>query len=280
MWVARSGAARMAWRASSDTPRSSRTDSFADAGISDALSNTRRRRRWSGWHEKQSRTMARRRWQARLTPCLLYTSAPGHQLQHEFFPVDNDRVSGVVATGVASHHRKSLREYIDNLALALVAPLGSDNDRSSASSRYAATQCKTPLGLWRDRKPKPAPGSHTRVAPLLLNKTGKPGKSAVLGVYALAYRIGLWRSKPEFSVCEIVNHQGHEVSRRLLAFRSSFVYLRAVGGSGFRGQPIVKLHRYVQRKVSDILQKDFSRPSSLKISVARAGVLRTQPGDA
>ena len=105
-------------------------------------------------------------------------------------------------------------------------------------------------------------------------------ESAVLGVYSLAYRIRLWRSKPEFSVCEIVNHQGHEVSRRLLAFRSSFVYLRAVGGSGFRGQPIVKLHRYVQRKVSDILQKDFSRPSSLKISVARAGVLRTQPGDA
>ena len=39
--------------------------------------------------------------------------------------------------------------------------------------------------------------AHTLIAPLLLAKTGKPGRSAALGVYALAYRIGLWRSKPE-----------------------------------------------------------------------------------
>src|SRR5580658_5764036 len=34
---------------------------------------------------------------------------------------------------------------------------------------------------------------------LLVNQTGKLGRSAVRGVYALAYRIGRWRSKPEFS---------------------------------------------------------------------------------
>jgi hypothetical protein len=45
-----------------------------------------------------------------------------------------------VAAGVSRHHRKSLGEYVNNLAFALVAPLGADNNRSSASARSAATQ--------------------------------------------------------------------------------------------------------------------------------------------
>jgi hypothetical protein len=60
-------------------------------------------------------------------------------LQDEFFPVDDDSVSGVVSAGIASHDRKGLGEYVDDLALALVAPLGSDNDRSSTSGSSASS---------------------------------------------------------------------------------------------------------------------------------------------
>ena len=35
-----------------------------------------------------------------------------------------------MAPGVARHYREILREHIDNLALALVAPLGADDDHS------------------------------------------------------------------------------------------------------------------------------------------------------
>src|SRR5208282_333519 len=67
-------------------------------------------------------------------------NAAGHELQNEFLAVDDDGVPGVMAAGVARHDRKGLREYVDNLALAFVAPLGSDNDRSSASARLTAAQ--------------------------------------------------------------------------------------------------------------------------------------------
>ena len=97
-------------------------------------------------------------------------NAAGHELQNEFFSVDDDGVSGVVAAGVASHHRKCLSEYVDNLALALVAPLGSDNDRSSAPARATSAQCKLHLEYCAAANPKPAPGSHTLVAPLLLKR--------------------------------------------------------------------------------------------------------------
>src|SRR5260370_13047511 len=72
-------------------------------------------------------------------------NAAGHELQDELFPVDDDGVSGIVAAGVASHHRKSLGEHVDDLALALVAPLRSDNDRSSASARFTSRQCELHL---------------------------------------------------------------------------------------------------------------------------------------
>src|SRR6202165_4632909 len=72
-------------------------------------------------------------------------NAARHELQDKLFPVDDDGVSGIVAAGVASYHRKSLGEHVDNLALALIAPLRSDNNRSSASARFTSAQCKLHL---------------------------------------------------------------------------------------------------------------------------------------
>src|SRR6266404_3100134 len=72
-------------------------------------------------------------------------NASGHELQDELFPVDDDGVSGVMAAGIARHHRKSLSEHVDNLALALIAPLRSDDDRSSASARLTSAQSELQL---------------------------------------------------------------------------------------------------------------------------------------
>src|SRR6202041_258847 len=57
----------------------------------------------------------------------------GNQLQNKFLAIDDDRVPGIMAAGVTRHDRKALRQNIDNLSLALVAPLSSDNYRSLAS---------------------------------------------------------------------------------------------------------------------------------------------------
>src|SRR5712692_3572845 len=72
-------------------------------------------------------------------------NAAGHELQDKLFPVDDDSMSGIVTAGVASHHRKSLSEYVDKLDFTLIAPLRSDNDRSSASARFTSAQCKLHL---------------------------------------------------------------------------------------------------------------------------------------
>src|SRR3979490_954863 len=101
----------------------------------------------------------------------------GHELQDKLFPVDDDGVSGIVAAGVASHHRKGLSEHVDNLALALIAPLRSDNDRSSASARFASSQCKLHLeyGAAANRGP---PHGRTHLPPRCCWidwKTGKIG---------------------------------------------------------------------------------------------------------
>src|SRR6266403_1166264 len=73
-------------------------------------------------------------------------NASGHELQDELFPVDDDGVSGVIVAGIARHHRESLSEHVDNLALALIAPLRSDDDRSSASALITSAQMQTPIG--------------------------------------------------------------------------------------------------------------------------------------
>src|SRR5437899_7981662 len=57
------------------------------------------------------------------------------QLQDKFFAVDDDCVPGIVASGVASHDGKILRQNIDDLAFAFVTPLGADDDRSSSFSQ-------------------------------------------------------------------------------------------------------------------------------------------------
>src|SRR5207244_7763760 len=57
--------------------------------------------------------------------------AARNQLQDEFLALDDDRVAGIVATGIAGHDGKIVGEYVDNLALAFVAPLRADDDRGS-----------------------------------------------------------------------------------------------------------------------------------------------------
>ncbi len=53
--------------------------------------------------------------------------AARNQLENEFLALNNDRVAGVVSSGVARHHRKILGEDVDDLAFAFIAPLGAHN---------------------------------------------------------------------------------------------------------------------------------------------------------
>ena len=55
------------------------------------------------------------------------------ELKNKFLAVDDDGVSGVMAAGVTRDYGESFGEYVDNFPFALVAPLGSHDDRSSAS---------------------------------------------------------------------------------------------------------------------------------------------------
>ena len=64
--------------------------------------------------------------------------AAGNQLQDELFAVDGDRVSGIMAAGITRHHVEALREHVNDLALALVAPLGADDDCRLAFLRHTA----------------------------------------------------------------------------------------------------------------------------------------------
>jgi hypothetical protein len=54
--------------------------------------------------------------------------ARGNELEREGLPVDHQRVPRVVAALVADHQVHLLGEEVGELALALVAPLGSDHD--------------------------------------------------------------------------------------------------------------------------------------------------------
>ncbi len=70
-------------------------------------------------------------------PITLRHDRPQHsarnQLQHELLAIDDDRVAGIVAAGIAGHNGEVLRQNVDDLAFALVAPLGADNYRGLAS---------------------------------------------------------------------------------------------------------------------------------------------------
>ena len=57
------------------------------------------------------------------------------QLQDKLLAVDDDCVPGIVASRVARHNGKILRQDIDDLAFAFVTPLGADDDRSSSFSQ-------------------------------------------------------------------------------------------------------------------------------------------------
>jgi hypothetical protein len=59
-------------------------------------------------------------------------------LQDELLAVDGYCMTGVVAAGIAGHDLEALRQYIDDLALALVAPLGADDDGCLARIQRAA----------------------------------------------------------------------------------------------------------------------------------------------
>ncbi len=59
---------------------------------------------------------------------VLAQDAARHQLQDELLARDGDRVPGVVAARIARHHREAVRQNVDDLALAFVAPLGADHD--------------------------------------------------------------------------------------------------------------------------------------------------------
>ena len=54
--------------------------------------------------------------------------AGGNQVQYGFLAVDDQRVAGVVAALEAHDRTDFLGEQIDDLALAFIAPLGTEND--------------------------------------------------------------------------------------------------------------------------------------------------------
>ena len=62
-------------------------------------------------------------------PALRPQHPAGDQLQHELLAGNDDGVAGVVPAGIARHHGKLLRQHIDDLALALVAPLRAKDHR-------------------------------------------------------------------------------------------------------------------------------------------------------
>ena len=58
--------------------------------------------------------------------------AARNKLKNEFFAVDDNGVTGVVAAGIAGNDREVFRENVDDLAFTLVAPLRTYDDRSLA----------------------------------------------------------------------------------------------------------------------------------------------------
>jgi hypothetical protein len=62
-------------------------------------------------------------------------------LEDKFLSLDGDRVSGIVAAGIACYYTEPLRENVNDFAFAFVAPLRADDDRRLASFQLAAPLC-------------------------------------------------------------------------------------------------------------------------------------------
>src|ERR1700722_17845302 len=56
--------------------------------------------------------------------------AAGHELKNKLLAVDDDGVTGIMSAGIAGHDREVLRQHVDDLPFALVAPLGAYDHRS------------------------------------------------------------------------------------------------------------------------------------------------------
>ena len=70
--------------------------------------------------------------------------ARGNEAQHRLAPADDERVAGVVAAVIAHDARRALGEPVDDLALALVAPLRADDDNVLAHGYEASSTCHRP----------------------------------------------------------------------------------------------------------------------------------------
>ena len=57
-------------------------------------------------------------------------------MQNKLLTVDDDGVSGIVPPGIAGDDGEVLREYVDDFALTLVAPLRADDHRSLAVLQF------------------------------------------------------------------------------------------------------------------------------------------------
>ena len=60
----------------------------------------------------------------------------GNQVQHRLLAADHQRVAGVVAALEAHHALRAVGQPVDDLALALVAPLGADDDDVARLARH------------------------------------------------------------------------------------------------------------------------------------------------
>ena len=62
--------------------------------------------------------------------------AAGDKLQHKLLALDDDRMPGIVAAGIAGYYRKILGKNIDDFAFAFIAPLGADDYRGLAFFQF------------------------------------------------------------------------------------------------------------------------------------------------
>src|ERR1700704_5014569 len=109
--------------------------------------------------------------------------AAGHKLKNEFLAVDDDGAAGIVSPGIAGHDGEVLRQYVDDLPLALIAPLGAYNHRS-----LAFFQCQLRHGEISRQISALRPGSHTP-CPAGMPSQKITGVKSREDVYGLSYRV-------------------------------------------------------------------------------------------